>query len=373
MESNFQRNRVEASQPRSREPDSSDASSTRPEMLDAALDTLATVLRDAGNYAFCIGGEDAPEVFKDACEAWARHLLTGAPVAQGKPAVGPAEGVRAWDQVRYFYRSRRQAEARFVTDHLSDYRGILWDFIRELRAVTTSGRAAGVEIQTHLGTLEEAIQGNSLESVRRAIGTVTQSIREVLAHQREEYDSQVKRLSERLASMRDDLLAARQQMVVDPLTQVHNRGSFDATLQRYVALSDLSGQRMALAMVDVDHFKRINDTYGHPVGDKVLKAIADCLARSFLRKADFVARYGGEEFAVLLLDIDEKGAERALEKLLNRVASLEIEHQEAVLRVTCSIGCSLYLPGEGGDRWLARADTALYQAKSAGRARVEFR
>jgi diguanylate cyclase len=123
-------------------------------------------------------------------------------------------------------------------------------------------------------------------------------------------------------------------------------------------------------MVDVDHFKRINDTFGHPAGDEALRRLADTIVRTFPRRTDFVARYGGEEFAVVL---PQEGVETARilgARLLVNVRNQSIELGGTAVRLTISIGFAVLRPGEETASWVARADHALYRAKQAGRDRL---
>ena len=102
---------------------------------------------------------------------------------------------------------------------------------------------------------------------------------------------------------------------------MHNRRAFDAFLERVVEFDGVTGTPVALLMIDVDNFKKLNDRYGHPVGDAALQTIAASLARTFLRKCDFVARYGGEEFAVVVRDANDVEARRLGERARSRSRS----------------------------------------------------
>jgi diguanylate cyclase (GGDEF)-like protein len=152
----------------------------------------------------------------------------------------------------------------------------------------------------------------------------------------------------------------------DGLTGAMNRASFTHHARREIDQHRGKKSDVSLLFVDVDHFKRINDTYGHETGDRVLKRIIR-LARSCLRSDDTVARWGGEEFVVLLPATDVNGAWLIAEKIRNRI---EIEHFDALaagLQVTVSIGCAEISNREGLDELVARADHALYEAKHRGR------
>jgi len=155
----------------------------------------------------------------------------------------------------------------------------------------------------------------------------------------------------------------------DSLTGVANRRHFDERLAAEVARAERYGHPLCLLLLDLDHFKRINDSHGHGAGDIVLRRAARIMAAS-ARSTDFVARIGGEEFAVLLPEQDGAGARAVAENLRGLVAGLDNTDIAADLRVTASLGVAVLRPGEGRDSLLRRADAALYEAKNAGRDRV---
>lgn len=157
----------------------------------------------------------------------------------------------------------------------------------------------------------------------------------------------------------------------DLLTGVHNRRWMDEMFPRQLARSVRSGHPLALLMVDIDRFKRLNDTYGHRNGDIVLKAVARRLAET-LRPTDFLVRYGGEEFVAMLPGAGEQAALTAAERLRSAVETADYKAPEpyTLLQVTVSIGVALLEPGESVEQLIERADRALYQAKAAGRNRV---
>ena len=165
---------------------------------------------------------------------------------------------------------------------------------------------------------------------------------------------------------------------LDPLTGVANRRSLIAALDRDVARSVRTRESIALMMVDIDHFKVVNDLYGHPVGDKVLCSVVNVLSQR-VRAQDLVGRYGGEEFMVVLPDTGVVGAEQLARELCKvvEVSRCKVEGVEGVpdrgIAVTVSIGV-FAARLESGDSWdmlIAAADRALYQAKENGRNRVE--
>jgi diguanylate cyclase (GGDEF)-like protein len=156
---------------------------------------------------------------------------------------------------------------------------------------------------------------------------------------------------------------------IDSLTGIFNRGHFMALLAREQQRADRYGTSFAFLMLDIDHFKRVNDTYGHPVGDEALKAMAEA-ASKFLRPTDTIGRFGGEEFVVLLPHTDEAGAVRAAERIRESVAQVVVPAAGPEMRLTVSVGATTYVRKTRLDQLLAGADRALYVAKAGGRNRV---
>jgi diguanylate cyclase (GGDEF)-like protein len=153
----------------------------------------------------------------------------------------------------------------------------------------------------------------------------------------------------------------------DGLTFLPNRKSILSDLQREVTFSDRYGTPLAISMVDMDHFKDINDTYGHMVGDEVLRKLAMEL-RNHIRHPDVIGRYGGEEFLVVLPHSTIKAATEQAERLRKYVQSLVIRSGEIEITVTLSMGLAHYkIHHEDWQSFLNRADAALYQAKNSGR------
>ncbi|MGE4294709.1 MAG: diguanylate cyclase [Campylobacterales bacterium] len=153
---------------------------------------------------------------------------------------------------------------------------------------------------------------------------------------------------------------------VDPLTGLFNRQIFNELLRREIARAKRHGDPLSLLVLDIDHFKRVNDTFGHLAGDRVLEGLAKELTAT-LRTSDLLSRWGGEEFAVLLPHTDCEGARQAAEKLRQAVETCEFEGPG---RITISIGAATWQTGEEMDAFFDRADRALYEAKKQGRNRV---
>jgi diguanylate cyclase (GGDEF)-like protein len=160
---------------------------------------------------------------------------------------------------------------------------------------------------------------------------------------------------------------------IDPLTHVFNRGYLVERLSEQIAVARLRQQRLGLVFIDVDHFKKVNDTYGHPAGDKVLEKVARAI-ESVIRASDVLGRYGGEEFIVLVGPTDQSGLERVSERIRLKIAQEVIEYESTRIGVTASIGGAILGPPVEGDNFQERlieaADASMYAAKRGGRNQV---
>ncbi|MFC5698540.1 GGDEF domain-containing protein [Pseudomonas sp. GCM10022186] len=190
-------------------------------------------------------------------------------------------------------------------------------------------------------------------------------------------DQELNQLESLLASLlfplRNALLyrAAIQSALRDPLTDTGNRIAMEQTLQREVDLARRNLQPLSVLMLDIDHFKQINDQYGHSTGDEVLKAVATTL-KARLRNVDMVFRFGGEEFLVLLSGTCREAAALVGERLRLGILELQYLVQGHALDLSISLGCATLLPTESVDSLLRRADNALYVAKREGRNRLSM-
>lgn len=338
--------------------------------LERATDTIAAFLRVFGKYAFDLEKIDAKTV-NEICEKWARHILIGAPRPGDREGeITPVQTRRDWAGARLFVTQHRRSEGEYVTKTLRDLREVIWSFVHHLSRAFIEDQSVDGRVMEQLNQLRTAVTGNSLEQLKRAALAAVSVIEQTVEERKQRQQAQMEELGNRLRSLRQELEEARREMSLDPLTELYNRKAFDEQLARTVDISLLAGQSACLFMVDIDHFKSINDTFGHPAGDAVLKEVADCCTRAFPRKTDFVARYGGEEFAIIVQDTSV-GAGRMLgERLLEAIRSLTVNHDGQEIHVTASIGVAEFAIGDSAAVWLDRADDALYQAKQAGRDRM---
>jgi diguanylate cyclase len=183
-------------------------------------------------------------------------------------------------------------------------------------------------------------------------------------------------LEQRVQERTQDLQSLNAQLLelsaTDSLTGLKNRGHFDRVFKSAVVRSYRFEETLSVLVLDIDHFKKFNDTYGHLVGDDCLQMVANCIGEFVTRTQDLAARYGGEEFVVLLPDTPEEGAMRVAEKIRKKIQETGFRVSDEVLHLTVSIGVSSVRPdhADATKEIFAKADEALYEAKARGRNNV---
>jgi diguanylate cyclase len=353
------------------------ANETPSEPQERALDVLATLLKLYGKYAFDTDSADATET-EAQCNEWATQISLGPSRAQASDAGAndnePTRAVptRDWPGLIGFVQDQRRSESEYVVRSMSNFREAILCFADCLGRALVDEQKSDQLIGKHLDTLSRALETRDTTRICTEAQLVVETVRNSVSARRQREVEQAQALVERVRSLREELAEARKKAEVDALTQLSNRAAFDAHVRHLVSLGTLLGEAPCLILADLDHFKSINDNYGHPAGDEVLRQVSHCLSRTFLRKHDFVSRYGGEEFAAVLIDTTLAQGEMLSRRLVDNVRALTIRVGSHEIPATISVGLAALAPGESLANWLARADSALYRAKRAGRNRHEI-
>lgn len=250
---------------------------------------------------------------------------------------------------------------------------------------SSAARAMDSQIREQVDGLQSSVQeAADLDDLKQVLESHLEGLLGTMDHhqkQRDEREREVaarlQSLAERVSSMeqeaqgyREHLEEQRQKALIDPLTGLPNRAAWSERLEHEIGQWQQHGNSLLLAMLDLDHFKRINDNYGHLAGDKVLKIIANVL-RKRLRGSDFIARFGGEEFVLLLPNTPWPVGVRIVEALRAAIEACPFHFKGEPVTITVSVGLSAFKAGDRSDLVIKRADQALYRAKDAGRNRVE--
>lgn len=246
-----------------------------------------------------------------------------------------------------------------------------------------SGRDFDAVVHAHVKDIESTVDAepessqlkNKIQTRLDAIRTHLDQYREAEENRQHQLEDQLEQLNTRVHGMEDEgenlrrrLQEKHEQAVRDPLTGLHNRLAYDERIVQEFARWKRYGQSMVLMMVDIDHFKKVNDTYGHKAGDKALVLIADQI-RNNLRESDFLARFGGEEFVILMPETNLDAAVIAADKLLKAVEKCEFHYQNQKVSITVSGGLAQLRKDDTIESLFQRADETMYRAKEAGRNR----
>lgn len=288
-------------------------------------------------------------------------------MAKGLVDSDPKNVERTLSEIRLFFSSYRVDESTYIQHTFDDFKRIVWDLADQLSEDIHEDTAKDEQLSTHLQDLREAVESNSLETLRKKS---RQFINLYVEHQQAKNETRKKRMTsvkKNLDTVKKQLLEANSSLNLDHMTGAHNRKSFDDTIKKYVHLNNMNPMQVSLIIMDIDFFKKINDNYGHDIGDFVLKECVRILKSVFHKDAEMVCRIGGEEFVVILPNHAIEHAQIRAEDVQKRIRSEVFIHGSHTLNFTVSMGIAQLLEGEQASDWVKRADTALYKSKNSGR------
>ena len=234
-------------------------------------------------------------------------------------------------------------------------------------AMTTANTYSGT-LQTAAGDLSQNLDGNAVQLMARRLLSETRRMQDANLQLEQKLEASRNDIQE----LQRDLDDVRREATLDPLTKIFNRKYFDDGLLRAFAEAKNGGAPLSLVLIDIDHFKHFNDTWGHQTGDQVLRLVAMTL-KSNIKGKDIAARYGGEEFAAVLPETDLEGALILADNIRKAVQAKELlkrSTNEKLGRITASFGVATYRPSDTPSSLIERADRCLYAAKHAGRNKV---
>jgi diguanylate cyclase len=247
------------------------------------------------------------------------------------------------------------------------------DEINQVMAMIDIAQGSATAYDASLNGLEQSL-GNmdpDRDQVRLIIESLVQATRE-MQQANEALEQRLVETRREILALQVNLEAIRTESLTDPLTQISNRKYFDAALEKIMVEAQRGGRSFSLLMIDIDHFKGFNDTYGHLIGDQVLRAVAAAL-KANTKGQDVVARYGGEEFAIILPDTAIKSAVTLADNIRRAISAKELLRPttgERLGRLTISVGVATYDPADTPQSVVERGDHCLYAAKNSGRNRV---
>ncbi|HEY8272005.1 MAG TPA: GGDEF domain-containing protein [Pseudobdellovibrionaceae bacterium] len=270
-------------------------------------------------------------------------------------------------QLRQFFSSYRIDEYTYIQNTFDDFKRIIWDFAEQLSEDIEYENAKDAETSQSLEELRGAVDANSIEALRSKSREFIDYYIKYQAQKNERRSKRLTTMKKNLSSIKKQLMEANQNMRVDHLTSAFNRKSFDEQMKKHLQMAAISQTPVTVMILDIDFFKKINDTYGHDIGDYILKECVKMLKEVFPRAEDFVSRIGGEEFAVILPNFTAEHAIVRAEETLQKIRKEVFVHGELKICFTVSIGIAQWLHNETLDQWIKRADSALYHSKQTGR------
>jgi len=254
-------------------------------------------------------------------------------------------------------------------EHLrSELQQMIHDSEEHINGATDEASRYKTKLEGHAARINKGLDSEKILRVIDALSSETQE----MVDTNSDLQSKLTNMTQELSGLRHQLEMVQTELMIDGLTGLMNRKSFDNMLQETASSCQETHGNLCLMMVDVDHFKRINDNYGHIVGDEVLRFIA-LKMRAVIKGKDIASRYGGEEFAIILPDTPFSGALHIAEELRKSIAASKLKRkssQQTLDNITISVGVAWYKLGEPLDDFIHRADKALYHAKNSGRNRV---
>ncbi|WP_430418831.1 diguanylate cyclase [Phenylobacterium sp.] len=242
---------------------------------------------------------------------------------------------------------------------------------RALESARESSEAYGQQLASASASLEHDENSDAVRAMVETLSVATAKVRD----ENKTLESQLADTNDELSRLKQHLEQARREAMTDSLTMLANRKAFDETFESACAHAVATGEPLALAILDIDHFKKFNDTWGHQTGDQVIRFVASVIGRAANEGRRFSARYGGEEFALIFPGETSRSAMGILETVREEISSRILKRRstnEDLGAITISIGVADHLGNEHTTSLLDRADGALYASKNGGRNRTSI-
>lgn len=326
------------------------------------LDALGGVISVLARFPVDLPHRPATATTREMTD-WQRHATLGVSVdgAEDGESVGVTD--RDWKGLVRAVASLRRDEQSSVETLVAELRTALWTCVSAVHEAVRIDDDAEVKTGTHLALVKKAVSGSAMTNIKDDVLSAVLEIDRTLRERRDEQQRQYKSLATSLDALGKQLEEAKKESATDPLTGVGNRKHFDLMINRAMQLFSLGRAPVSLLMIDLNKLKVINDSYGHPAGDKAITSVANALWKVFLRQSDVICRYGGDEFAVILNGCDMLVAQTLAKRLVEQVRTLPAPSPQMEFALGASVGVAQLQSGEDVAQWIARADYAMYQAK----------
>lgn len=339
------------------------------------------------DWAQKAGEPGGPQISEDRAtllffiDTFSKHLveIEGQPVRKVREALDgfskellaadDAEAEKVLFRIRQFFGSYRIEEYAYLQKTFDDFRGIIWAFVDQLAEDFGDEKKEDRELKNGLEGLKEAVEANSIDTLKTQARAFINNYVEYQGRKDSRRTKRMESIKKNLDTVKKQLTDVSASANIDHLTKAYNRKAFDEHTKQLVQLAGLSAKPTSLIAIDIDYFKKVNDTYGHAVGDVVLQECVNILRSHFNRETDFVARIGGEEFVIVMAETSIHEAAKRAEGIMAKIRKEALLINEHTLRFTVSMGIAQWNNDEAPAEWLKRADKALYDSKQSGRDR----
>ncbi|WP_025209749.1 GGDEF domain-containing protein [Hippea sp. KM1] len=271
------------------------------------------------------------------------------------------------DQIKQIIEQKIRLEEEYIEGLQKKLDKALKALIYTITTFTTSSNSYVNTFEGHIEEINNAMKSDNIdvdELSKRLIG-IAIKIKDTtinMKNELEEYSKKMEEAKKTIEELKDKLKKAEENLIIDPLTGVYNRRGLLHFLNIEVNRANRYKQPMSIIMADLDHFSRVNNTYGHLAGDIVLKGFCK-MVKSLIRATDIAARYGGEEFIIILPNTDLDSAYEVAEKIRNAISKLKFKYKNETFSITSSFGVAQYRENEKIETLIKRVDAALYKAK----------
>ena len=331
-------------------------SSSNGQILDKAKDIICEILQIINKYSYTNIAPDNDTLDNFANEQVSR--LKASPTLKDFLAIE--------DSINETIPNHFDTTRNLVRVKFNELGAMLNGLAEDFGSITKDNTNFSGQIKDSMTHIEKAIKLDEIKEIRKKITYETTSLRKEIAKKQENDARMIESLSQKVETMNKELVTAKEEVLIDGLTQIYNRKAFDKKIGDAFIKKSIRKTPFTLVMVDIDYFKKINDGYGHTVGDEILKKIASTIKKTF-RLNDFVARYGGEEFSIIIDRIDRNYIQDVCERLRAAIEAINFTIDSERIPTTASIGIAFCSQTDTLRTLIERADRALYLAKQSGR------
>ncbi len=335
-------------------------SSSNDQILDKAKDIICEILQIISKHS---DSNIAPN--EDSLDSFAREQAS-----RIKTSPTLEDFLAIEDSINKTIPKHFETARNLVSVKFKELREMLNELADDFGSITKDNTNFSDQIKDSMSHIENTIELDEIKEIRKKITLETNSLRKTIAKKQEKDAIIIDSLTHKVKAIQVELASAKEEVLIDGLTQIYNRKAFDKKIGDAFIKKSVKKAPFTLVMVDIDYFKKINDEYGHTVGDEVLKMVASTIKKTF-RLNDFVARYGGEEFSVMIDRIDRHYILDVCERLRAAIEAMNFTINSERVPTSASIGVAFSSQTDTLRTLIERSDRALYLAKESGRNMVK--